>query len=190
MSFPFSFIFFLILQMSGVQELLLRRLPDEQPGECLTSHAVCIPQTLISDISGAVNDGRVSSFFPPFCSRHVNHLNQAAPAIVSHPTNLMPTKMPRGSEGQTGGAHCGLLTRGELQLHFLNKKVKKTRKHLETSQKDAALLIYLCSLSPTSQRKQQLLALVTSVSESLCFPLLQGLIYRGTIAFPSAPLLS
>lgn len=90
-----SFFFFLILQMSGVQELLLRRLPDEQPGECLTSHAVCIPQTLISDISGAVNDGRVSSFFFfPFCSRHVNNLNQAAPAIVSHPTNLMPTKMP------------------------------------------------------------------------------------------------
>lgn len=72
--FPlFAFFFLLILQMSSVEELLLRRLPDERAGECLTSHAVCIPQTLISDISGAVNDRRV--FF--FCSRDVNNLNQA-----------------------------------------------------------------------------------------------------------------
>lgn len=41
---------------------------------------------------------------PLFCLRRVNNLNQAAPAIVSHPTNLMPTKMPPGSEGQAGGA--------------------------------------------------------------------------------------
>jgi len=43
--------------MSGMEERLLRRLPAEQAGECRTSHAVCIPQTLISDISGAVTDG-------------------------------------------------------------------------------------------------------------------------------------
>lgn len=55
-----SFSLVLILQMSSVEELFLRRLPDEQPSECLTSHAVCIPQTLISDILGAANDGRVS----------------------------------------------------------------------------------------------------------------------------------
>lgn len=53
----------LILQMSSVEELFFRLLPDEQPGACLTSHAVCIPQTLISDILGAVNDGEVSSCF-------------------------------------------------------------------------------------------------------------------------------
>lgn len=45
-----------------------------------------------------------SFFFLSFCSRRVNNLNQAAPAIVSHPTNLMPTKTPQGAEGQTGGA--------------------------------------------------------------------------------------
>lgn len=71
--FSFFFLFLLILQMSSVEELLLRQLPDERAGECLTSHAVCIPQTLISDISGAVNDRRVSFF----CSRDVNNLNQA-----------------------------------------------------------------------------------------------------------------
>lgn len=131
MNCVFAFLFyyfFLILQMSGVQELFLSRLPDEQPGECLTSHAVCIPQTLISDISGAVNDGRVSFFLfflSPFCSRHVNNPNQAAPAIVSHPTNLMATKNPQGSEGQTGGA----------------SQIKKTRKCSERLQQDAASLI-------------------------------------------------
>lgn len=74
----------------------------------------------------------------------------------------------------------------KLQLHFLNKKVKK--KFRNTSER-CSLVDLLSSVSPTSQRKQQLLALVTSASESLCFPLLQVLIYKGTIAFPSESLL-
>lgn len=83
--------------------------------------------------------------FPSFCSRCVNNLNQASPAIVSHPTNLIPTKMSRGSEGQTGGAsQWPPGPEVKLQLYFLKNKVKKTRKHLETREKDAALLI--CAL--------------------------------------------
>lgn len=110
-------------------------------------------------------------FFPPFCSRHVNNPNQAAPAIVSHPTNLMATKKPRGSEGQTGGA---------------SQSEEKQEMFRKTSPRCS--LVDLCCLSPTSQRKQQLLALVTSASESLCFPPLQVQAGKGTRALPSASL--
>lgn len=133
MNCVFAFLFyyfFLILQMSGVQELFFSRLPDEQPGECLTSHAVCIPQTLISDISRAVNDGRVSFlfFFFPFVQDML--IIQTRLLLPSFPTPLTwwPPKCLEGQKGRQEGPHKG----------------KKTRKCSERLQQDAASLI--CAL--------------------------------------------
>lgn len=106
--------------MSGVQELFLSRLPDEQPGECLTSHAVCIPQTLISDISGAVNDGRVSFFlffYPPFVQDML--IIQTRLLLPSFPTPLTwwPPKTLEGQKGRQEVPHK-LRKPGNVQKDF------------------------------------------------------------------------
>lgn len=69
----------------------------------------------------------------------------------------------------------GLLHRGKLQLHFLNKNMKKNQETFRNT-KDATLLIRVLYYP----QQQHLLAQVKSASELLCSPLLWVLIYKGT----------